>query len=100
LIDEASDSVMKKELERYIFQNTKDRYTNLNDKVGFKVVKIDRFNLNDDDFNTIKVQLLALRLMAKSLKKKTRSVNDKSAYWTLTPYGERIMTELRAIRRQ
>jgi hypothetical protein len=100
LIDEASDSVMKKELERFIVQETKSRYTNLDDKVGFKVVKIDRFNLNGDDFNTIKVQLLALRLMSKSSKKKTRSVNDKSAYWTLTPYGERIMTELRAIRRQ
>lgn len=100
LIDEASDSIMKKELERFIVQETKSRYTNLDDKVGFKVVKIDRFNLNGDDFNTIKVQLLALRLMSKSSKKKPRSVNDKSAYWTLTPYGERIMTELRAIRRQ
>ncbi|WP_202944170.1 hypothetical protein [Cellvibrio japonicus] len=55
--------------------------------------------MNDDVFNTIKVQFLALRLMAKSTKRKTRSVNDKSAYWMLTPAGEAAMVTLRAIRK-
>ena len=52
-----------------------------------------------DDFQTIKVQLLALRLISKSTKRKSRSVNDKATYWTLTPHGETVMMTLRALRR-
>ena len=55
------------------------------------------FSLSNEDFNTIKVQLLALRLMKKS--DRNRSVKDKASYWTLTPYGDSVMTQLRAIRR-
>ena len=50
-----------------------------------------------DDFQTVKVQLRALGLIAKS--EKTRSVKDTDTYWTLTPYGDDVMTRLRAIRR-
>jgi hypothetical protein len=56
-----------------------------------------RFKVSDDDFQTIKVQLRALGLIAKS--SKPRSVKDTQAYWTLTPYGDAIMTRLRAIER-
>lgn len=56
-----------------------------------------RFHISEDDFQTIKVQLRALGLIAKS--DKARSVKDSGTYWTLTPYGDEIMTQLRAIRR-
>lgn len=55
------------------------------------------FTLNDDDWQTIKVQLRALGLIAKS--EKTRSIKDTTTYWTLTPYGDEVMTRLRAIKR-
>lgn len=55
------------------------------------------FYVSEDDFQTIKVQLRALGLIAKS--EKNRSVKDSGTYWTLTPYGDEIMTQLRAIRR-
>ena len=29
---------------------------------------------------------------------KARSVKDSGTYWTLTPYGDEVMTRLRAIR--
>ena len=55
------------------------------------------FHISQDDFQTIKVQLRALGLIAKN--DKARSVKDSGTYWTLTPYGDEIMTQLRAIRR-
>lgn len=55
------------------------------------------FRISQDDFQTIKVQLRALGLIAKN--DKARSVKDSGTYWTLTPYGDEAMTQLRAIRR-
>jgi len=51
--------------------------------------------ISDDDFQTIKVQLRALGLITQSVK--NRSVKDTKTYWTLTPYGDSIMSQLRAI---
>ena len=55
------------------------------------------FSVNEDDFQTVKVQLRALGLISKSAK--TRSVKDTDTYWTLTPYGDDVMTQLRAVKR-
>lgn len=55
------------------------------------------FEVFRDDFQTVKVQLRALGLIAKSMK--SRSVKDNNTYWALTPYGDTVMTKLRAIRR-
>ena len=54
-------------------------------------------SINNDDFQTLKVQLLALGLMKQSVK--NRSVKDTGAYWTLTPYGHSVMNRLRARRK-
>lgn len=54
------------------------------------------FSLHQEDFQTVKIQLRALGLIAKS--EKVRSVKDSGTYWTLTPYGDEVMTRLRAIR--
>ncbi|MDN2700843.1 DUF4062 domain-containing protein [Janthinobacterium sp. SUN100] len=55
------------------------------------------FKLEWDDFQTIKIQLRALGLITKSTR--SRSVKDTSTYWTLTPYGDNVMLQLRAIRK-
>lgn len=55
------------------------------------------FNIEADPFQTILVQLKALGLVAKSIR--NRSVKDTNSYWKLTPYGDSVMTRLRAIRR-
>lgn len=52
-------------------------------------------SISEDDFQTIKVQLRALGLIKQSTK--PRSVKDTETYWTLTPYGDNVMTRLRAI---
>ena len=62
----------------------------------FKDQYLAKFTLHVDDFQTIKIQLRALGLIASS--RKARSVKDQGNYWTLTPYGDDIMNRLRAIR--
>lgn len=52
-------------------------------------------HVNPDDFQTIKVQLIALGLITKSTRK--RGVKDSGTYWSLTPYGERYALLLKAI---
>lgn len=70
---------------------------NLRQQADLKDKNLMRFAVLLDDFQTIKVQLRALGLIAKSTK--SRSVKDNNTYWTLTPYGDTVMTTLRAIRR-
>jgi hypothetical protein len=53
------------------------------------------FEISDDDFQTIKIQLRALGLISKS--QRPRSIKDTETYWTLTPYGDQVLTTLRAI---
>lgn len=95
MIDEATDGDLRAELNRMTRQVNVD---NLKNDEHLKEYSLQDFRVTDDDFHTIKVQLLALKLIAKSLR--SRSVKDKANYWTLTPYGESVMTELRAIRRK
>lgn len=65
-------------------------HTDLNNRIG-------NLKLSNDDFQTVVIQLKALGLIIKSDKQK--SVKDSSTYWTLTPYGETVMTRLRAIKK-
>jgi hypothetical protein len=59
-------------------------------------LRLDAFTMNQDDFQTAKIQLRALGLIARS--EKVRSVKDVATYWALTPYGDEVMTRLRAIK--
>lgn len=56
------------------------------------------FRIEENDFQTIKVQLRAIGLITMSHNRQ-RSVKDNETYWTLTPYGNEVMNRLRAIRR-
>jgi hypothetical protein len=96
LIDEASDRVIKQALDQFIRE---ENVAKLEKNKHLKEYELKDFDLNADDFNTVKVQLLALRLISKSAKKKPRSVSDRNAYWMLTPYGEKVMIALRAKRK-
>ena len=69
----------------------------LRTKKGLKDATFSDFAVQDQSFQTIKVQLRALGLIARS--ERPRSVKDTSTYWTLTPYGDTVMNNLRAVRR-
>lgn len=96
LIDEASDRAIKQSLDNFVAQRN---ISVLQQDDNLKNFTLKEFSLSDEDFNTVKVQLLALKLIARSTKKKTRSVSDRNAYWMLTPYGESVMISLRAIKK-
>ena len=94
MIDEVSD------------QNFRGALSTLTGDAAFKELQnMDRFegydlfgfNVRDEDFQTIKVQLRALGLIIKS--ERARSVKDTTTYWALTSYGDTVMTRLKAIPR-
>lgn len=90
LIEEAPEHGMKKCLNEYV---EKTEYL----KIADESLRNDFGTIFNEDFQTIKIQLRALGLIAKSQKKKPPS--DRETYWTLTPYGDQVMTNLRAIKR-
>ncbi len=94
MINEASDVTLKDGLDRFV--DNRNREALRKDK-DLKGLNLSRFSLNREDFQTIKVQLRALGLITKG--EKTRSVKDVATYWTLTPYGDEVMTRIRAIKR-
>lgn len=55
------------------------------------------FEAADEAVNMVVVQLNALGLIDKGIKR--RPIQDKNIYWRLTPAGEKYMYELRAIRK-
>ncbi|MBK6942941.1 MAG: DUF4062 domain-containing protein [Planctomycetes bacterium] len=81
MFDEASEVDLVKTLDNRISQ-----------EAGFQRWQVD---VRDEDFQTIKVQLRALGLIQKSIRK--RSLKDTGTYWALTPYGEHYATVLKAI---
>jgi hypothetical protein len=92
MIDECTDRGLKAELDKWAVDRTWQTVTEANPKRRVTGIQMD-----DQAFQTIKVQLKALGLIQHSLKK--RSVTNQGTYWSLTPYGETTLTALRAIKR-
>lgn len=82
MLDEARELDLDNELQRYLRQLVEPRAHSI--------------QINSEDFQTIKVQFVALGLIGKSEKK--RSIKDRFTYWSLTPYGETKMMQLRALK--
>lgn len=55
------------------------------------------YKIPSDDFYKIIIQLRALKLI--SLSNKKHPPSDNNIYWSLTPYGDQLMTELNAIQK-
>jgi hypothetical protein len=81
MMEEASEAQMKSRLSSEIW--------------AYATGKGNNPKITDDDFETIKIQLLALGLIQKSTKKHVPS--DTNRYWSLTSYGETVLMKLRAI---
>lgn len=95
MIHEANEEAIKAALNDFIVFSD---MSNIRKVKGFETSPLSQFEVNDGVFQTIKIQLRALGLIAKS--DKARSVKDTNTYWTLTPYGDEVMTRLRAVRRR
>lgn len=94
MITEVSESNFRDHVSAFIRDKAIDELRKAKDLKGLDLI---RFEVSDTDFQTIKVQLRALGLINES--SKARSVKDTRTYWTLTPYGDTVMTRLRAIAR-
>lgn len=94
LINESSEGELHKEIKRVLSKTSSDQFSEYDQ---FKDYALSNFKFSDDDIYTIVVQHRALGLIKASDKK--RSVKDTATYWTLTPYGDQLMVQLRAIGR-
>ncbi|GAB4035031.1 hypothetical protein [Spirosoma jeollabukense] len=94
LIDEAAEKDISDKLDSFIWHSRKDDIDSLVEGVNYSISSV---SIVDTYFQTIKIQLRALGLIIQSVKK--RSIHSKDSYWTLTPYGDTVMTRLRAIKK-
>lgn len=94
MINEASDAELRSAFRSHFISLA------IADFAGDKDLKgreLRDFKFQDNDLDTCIVQLRALGLVTDSQRK--RSLWDTGTYWTLTPFGDRQMVILRALRR-
>ncbi|KKE80962.1 DUF4062 domain-containing protein [Pseudoalteromonas luteoviolacea] len=94
LINEATETVLQDEFRKSLIKLARDEYEDDEDLKGHRLKS---FSFKQDDIYTCMIQLRALGLLKESDKK--RSIRDTKTYWTLTPYGDQLMVQLRAISR-
>lgn len=94
MINEALERQIKHALDSLLEERIREH---LSQYPEFEKATLSHVNLNGEDFQTIKVQLRALGLIAKS--DRVRSVKDSETYWKLTTYGDEVMTRLLAIQK-
>ena len=89
LVDESSEERMKSvfidSIREDILKNNKNYEPNYH-------------RIEEESFQQIKVQLIALRIIELSDRKRT--VKDTETYWHLTPYGFRVMMNLKALKKK
>jgi len=95
LINEAPDDALRQSFQEHFETRAREAFS------GSRKLKnrpLLNFEFEDSEIDTCLVQLRALGLIRES--QRQRSLRDTGTYWTLTPYGDYLMTQLRAIRRQ
>jgi hypothetical protein len=95
MTNEATDHVLRAALKSFLSQETAKAYR---DKSQFKNMQLVEFRQTSSEIDTCIIQLRALGLIKVNDKK--RSVKDTGTYWTLTPYGDSLMVQLRAVHRE
>lgn len=94
MINEASDEALRQAFGAFFESEARRTFQ---DQENFKDRQLRDFYFRPEDIETSIVQLRALGLIRESVRK--RSVRDTGTYWALTPYGNTLMVQLRAIRR-
>ncbi len=94
MIHEATDHQLYNVFGQFIREY---RLNDLNNNPNFKNRNFFDFEIAQDSYQTIIIQLRALGMIVRSAK--PRSVKNTSNYWTLTSYGDNYLTRLRAIRK-
>jgi hypothetical protein len=95
LINECSELELNQTIRRYFTSVAKMAFK---DHKDLKDATLREFYFSPEDIETCIVQFRALGLMKESIK--NRSVKDTKTYWALTSYGDQLMVQLRAIKRE
>jgi len=95
MINESRQWNLRWAIQKFFEKRAKEQFEK-NSKLTDATLK--EFKFEDDVFDTCIVQFRALGLIKEN--KKARSVKDTDTYWTLTPYGDYLMVNLRALRRE
>jgi hypothetical protein len=94
MINEASQGALHKAFTDFFAREAREAFVGKGDLKGNVLAK---FKFRDDEIDTCIIQLRALGLIRENQRK--RSLHDKGTYWTLTPFGDQRMVQLRALRR-
>jgi hypothetical protein len=95
MTNEATDQSLRLKIQAFISQEARRLYQSEKKLKGRELVE---FSHSPTEIDTCIVQLRALGLI--KINDKKRSVKDIGTYWTLTPYGDAMMLQLRAIHRE
>ncbi|HEY0167895.1 MAG TPA: DUF4062 domain-containing protein [Jatrophihabitans sp.] len=104
LLQECEESALRDALQSQVgllkYMELRDGFQqsimNKHTAVSANTIRITSREVDDEDFGTVLVQLMALGLIEKSSRK--RSVNDTRSYWSLTPFGQTRVIQLRALK--
>lgn len=94
MINEATESQLRSAFKKSLSSFASQAFSDHEELEG---KKLHSFSFDDHQIDTCIVQLRALGLMRESTKK--RSVRDTATYWELSPYGDQLMVQLRALRK-
>lgn len=95
LMNEASEAQLLQSFKDFITTYGRDVFKDDEDLIGKSLVN---FKSELSQFHTCVVQFRALGLIRESQKK--RSVRDTGTYWQLTPHGDQLMVQLRALHKE
>lgn len=91
LINEASDEDVRSSLRSFCFEQAIEMIKHI------KYHELGTISISPRSEDTCIVQLRVLGLIKESAR--PRAIRDTATYWALSPYGDHLMTQLRAIRR-
>jgi hypothetical protein len=94
MIDEVAETTLRTKVNEFVQKKSEEKFwKEFEEKQRYP----QDFKIDDNDFHTLKIQFRALGMIAESIKK--RGVHDKNKYWVLTPFGDNVMTKLRAVKK-
>lgn len=90
LANECEDKEFEEKIKLAYWHSVPSEYVNLNSNTDMILTIVDR--------DQIKIQLQALGLISPGTKK--RAVSDTKTYWKMTPYGEKYLIKINALKRE
>lgn len=85
MVVECVEWQLENHFQQFVKDNADERFKEIN-------------HVHEKHFQDVKIQFMALGLIAESEKKK--SSTNVQVYWSLTPYGHKVMMQLKAIKKE